>query len=173
MMHFGVALYGRCSEALYVQHLSLTREKKEEALFRSTVRTAPMKNILHFSQKGDVQVALYTTPKANCVSLFKTMSLHLDTLYICLFHLRSFLESSKAYFYLAYFSKRKISPKNSPFFTQTPFHDHQTSSSIILDHLDIILHGFFNTLCLVSFSLISYIFSVFFPKQSHLLLVCH
>ena len=69
---------------------------------------------------------------------FKTTSLHLWPLYICHFVFRSIKRVHIHASYLGYFSRQEKYTKNSFLITQTLFHDHQSSSSIILDHLDVI-----------------------------------
>ena len=76
------------------------------------------------------------------------------------------------FFPLEHFSREKIH-KNSPLNTQSHSFVHQSSSSIIYDHIGCIHAWFCNiTSCLVRFSLTSSNFSVFLNKSSPYLLVC-
>ena len=142
-------LYERCTKRCSYSASLFSCENRARALYRRCTE-AP------YVQR----------PRQIWGKLIKTTTLCFGLLYICHFDFRSITRVHIQISYLGYSSKRRKISKNSFLLTQTLFHDHQSSSSIIFDHLDVILHGFFIILCLVSFSLISYIFCVFLNKQS-------
>ena len=136
-----------------------------------------MKNVLHFP--WCIAIHLPYVERVNSgqgqfsENLTEWHSIILTPYIYATLTLDRFWESSKYIFDLAFFQREKIT-KNSHLITQTLIHMHQTSSSIIHDHLGAIYAWvFFNTLCLVSYSVISYIYCVFLNKQSHLSLVFH
>ena len=97
--------------------------------------------------------ALYVErPRQKQGSFFKTTPLHLETLYICLFHFRSFLRVQKSYFSLRKYFKRKIhinsflnTQINSFFASNYIFHLlclHRMNPCMVLNH-HILLGMFF------------------------------
>ena len=96
----------------------------------------------------------------------------LDTYIYTTFILGHYQEFQNHIFLLEHISRDKIH-KNSPLNTQSHSFVHQSSSSIIYDHIGCIHAWFCNiTSCLVRFSLTLSNFNVFPSKPSLLLLVC-
>ena len=90
-MHFEWTLYERCTEALFIQRPSVfPREQSWGAVQRYST----------YSAQGKI-----------VVSLIKTTTLHLDTLYICHFDFRSIKRVHIQILYLGYFSKTRKIPR--------------------------------------------------------------
>ena len=81
-----------------------------------------------------------TADRRVSLKLNETTSLWFGPLYICHFVIRSLTRVDIQASYLGYFSREEKYTKNSFLISQTLFHDHQSSSSIIIDHLAWILH---------------------------------
>ena len=102
LMQFIWALYERCTKRCSYSAPLFPRENRARALYRRCTR------------------ALYVQrPRQILVSLIKTTTLHIDTLYICHFDFRSITRVHIQIPYLGDFSKRRKIPKNSFLITQT------------------------------------------------------